>query len=67
MRPPRRDSGFWFFAYWASGLLALTTILWITATQFDHTEHQTIVCTGSATAVLYAVVNMMRNRFGSRD
>jgi hypothetical protein len=64
MQPPRRDSQFWPFLYWLTGLLALVVILWITATDFDHTEGAAICGTGAASAVTCYIIDTLRRKVG---
>ena len=67
MQAPRKDSQVWPFLYWLSGLSALTTILWITASDFDHTEEVAICGTGVASAAAYYIIETLRRKVGRDD
>ena len=67
MRPPPRDSQVWPFLYWVSGLAALTTILWLTASDFDQTEGRAIAGTGAATAATMFIIEVLRRKVGRDD
>ena len=62
MRPPKRDSQLWPFMYWVSGLVALTAILYLTASDFDQTEGRAIAGTGAATAATMFIIEVLRRK-----
>jgi hypothetical protein len=53
--------------YWVSGLAALTTILWLTASDFDQTEGRAIAGTGAATAATMFIIETLRRKVGRDD
>jgi hypothetical protein len=59
---PQRESQLWPFLYWVTGLIALTSILWVTASDFDQTEGRAIAGTGAATAAAMFIIETLRRK-----
>jgi hypothetical protein len=67
MKRPKRDSQMWPFLYWVTGLVALTAILWLTASDFDQTEGRAIAGTGAATAGAMFIIEVLRRKIGGES
>jgi len=64
---PPRNSQLWPFLYWLTGLLAISFVLWLTASNFDETERQAIGLEAIITALLFSVLEVIRRKAGGKE
>lgn len=64
---PTRNSQLWPFLYWLTGLLAISFVLWVTATNFDETEGRAIGLDAVITALILMLIEVIRRKAGTKD
>ena len=64
---PTRNSQLWPFLYWLTGLLAISFVVWITATKFDETEGRAIGLDAVITALILLLIEVIRRTARTKD